>query len=357
MKICSVEIEGFGPFKQTQFVDLGAFDDAGIFLIGGRTGSGKSTILDAICFALYGAVPRYDGYSGSARYRSDHCDVDDITMVTLIFEAGGHEYRLTRTPDYLRPKKIGAGFTEQKATVELSVRGASGWEGLDTKAREVGDRLSEIVKLNQKQFLQVMLLAQNRFQEFLEAQSEERQSLLRTLFGTERFEDYGRILHARGQLLADELKSRRAQADQLVLHLAQVLELEAPTEAEQRLPWSRSSIAAGVERLNAAQVEEQQATADSEIARQALSAAELLTERKRRLRDALARLNALEAHAPNQANQQRRLSAAVNAATLVLPLNTADQAAAGLAAAQGHEAKALAALPSPARDRSGRSRD
>lgn len=346
MKIRSVEIQGFGPFKHTQHVDLGAFDDAGIFLIGGRTGSGKSTILDAICFALYGGVPRYDGYSGSPRYRSDHCDDDDVTSVTLVFEAGGREYRLRRTPDYLRPKKVGVGFTEQKATVELSVWGGGGWEGLETKAREVADRLAEIVKLNQKQFLQVILLAQNRFQEFLEAQSDERQTLLRTLFGTERFEDYGRLLHAKAGRLEEELSAHRAQADQLVEQLAQALELEPPAEPGQRPLWGQYARAEGAKRLELAARVEELAAAEAETARVALHSAELLVDRQRRRREAQARLSALRANAEIHASQRRRLEAAQRAAALLAPFEAADLAAEALQRASVQEAKARAALPS-----------
>ena len=96
MRMHRLEIEGFGPFRARQAVDFDAFADDGIFLISGRTGAGKSSILDAICFALYGGVPRYDG--GEKRLRSDHSGPDDPTLVALEFSAGGERWRVDAFP-------------------------------------------------------------------------------------------------------------------------------------------------------------------------------------------------------------------------------------------------------------------
>ena len=97
MRIHRVQIEGFGPFRERQDVDLDALAPSGVFVIAGRTGAGKSSILDAICFALYGTVPRYDGVD--RRLRSDHCGPDDPTQVTLEFSTGSDRWRISRSPD------------------------------------------------------------------------------------------------------------------------------------------------------------------------------------------------------------------------------------------------------------------
>ena len=94
MRMHRLEIEGFGPFRRPQTVDFDAFAEDGIFVISGRTGAGKSSILDAICFALYGSVPRYD--TGEKRLRSDHSGPDDPTLVALEFSAGGERWRVER---------------------------------------------------------------------------------------------------------------------------------------------------------------------------------------------------------------------------------------------------------------------
>ena len=109
MRMHRLEIEGFGPFRRPQVVDFDAFAEDGIFVISGRTGAGKSSILDAICFALYGSVPRYD--AGEKRLRSDHCAPEDPTLVSLEFSAGGELWRVERSPEYERAKRNGSGTT------------------------------------------------------------------------------------------------------------------------------------------------------------------------------------------------------------------------------------------------------
>ncbi len=192
MRLHRLEIEGFGPFRSRQIVDFDGFADDGIFLIAGRTGAGKSSILDAVCFALYGSVPRYEG--GEKRLRSDHCEPDDPSEVVVEFSTSSGRYRVTRSPEYLRPAKRGGGLTKQASGVRLDTLGPSsqagdGWTTLAAKEREVAHELDEILQLSREQFLQVILLAQNRFARFLLADSKERQGLLRRLFGTERFDD------------------------------------------------------------------------------------------------------------------------------------------------------------------------
>ncbi|WP_051606932.1 AAA family ATPase [Microbacterium sp. CH12i] len=187
MRLHRLEIEGFGPFLDRQIVDFDSFADDGIFLIAGRTGAGKSSILDAVCFGLYGGVPRYEG--SDKRLRSDHCEPDDPSEVVVEFSTTAGRYRVTRSPEYMRPAKRGGGLTKQAPTVALEEHTPDGWIGRAARAVDVASELDEILQLNQQQFLQVILLAQNRFARFLLADSKERQSLLRKLFGTERFED------------------------------------------------------------------------------------------------------------------------------------------------------------------------
>ncbi|MGL3151539.1 AAA family ATPase [Microbacterium sp. A82] len=187
MRLHRLEIEGFGPFLDRQIVDFDRFADDGIFLIAGRTGAGKSSILDAVCFGLYGGVPRYE--SGDKRLRSDHCAPDDISEVVIEFSTTAGRFRVTRSPEYLRPAKRGGGMTKQASAVALEEWVDETWVGIAARAVDVAGELDMILQLSREQFLQVILLAQNRFARFLLADSKERQSLLRRLFATERFED------------------------------------------------------------------------------------------------------------------------------------------------------------------------
>ena len=167
MRINRLTIAGFGPYKTAQHIDFDAFADDGIFLITGNTGAGKSSILDAICFALYASVPRYEGTQ--QQLRSDHCEPGDPTYVELWFSTGGQNYRVRRSPDYEQPKKRGTGTTKKPAAAELFIRVAeasggelideSDWQGVAAIPREVGIALDGILGLSKDQFLQVILLA------------------------------------------------------------------------------------------------------------------------------------------------------------------------------------------------------
>jgi exonuclease SbcC len=105
VRINRLTIAGFGPYKNEQHINFDHFADEGLFLMTGKTGAGKSSILDAICFALYGSIPRFQGTQ--QRLRSDHCDRDDPSFVELEFTVGEREYRVHRTPEYDRLKARG----------------------------------------------------------------------------------------------------------------------------------------------------------------------------------------------------------------------------------------------------------
>jgi exonuclease SbcC len=232
MRINRLTMQGFGPYKTAQHVDFDAFADDGIFLMGGKTGAGKSSILDAICFALYDGVPRYDGTKG--RLRSDHCGPDDPSLVTLEFTAGDTRYRVERAPEYERQKARGLGTVTQKPTAELFELQGGEWVGIEAGPRTVGPRVAELVGLNRDQFLQVILLAQNRFQQFLLAKSEARQDVLRSLFGTRRFQDYELAITEQRKALDGEIGSQRTTLAQMLeqaVTIARSLGLDAEGDA------------------------------------------------------------------------------------------------------------------------------
>jgi exonuclease SbcC len=203
VKLHRVELEGFGPFRERQTVDFDAFADDGLFLLTGRTGAGKSSVLDGVCFALYGSVPRYA--DGDKRLRSDHCDPDDPSEVVLDFEVSRGRWRVSRSPEYQRAKRRGEGFTTEGQRARLDEWDGGEWMTRASGPRDVGLALDEILGLTRDQFLQVILLAQGRFQQFLLAKNDERQTLLRTLFGTRRYEQYQQALEDRRRAAEREL--------------------------------------------------------------------------------------------------------------------------------------------------------
>ncbi|MFV4914911.1 AAA family ATPase, partial [Microbacterium lacticum] len=214
MRLHVLELTGFGPFRETQRVDFDAFADDGLFLISGRTGAGKSSILDGVSFALYGTVPRYDG--GEKRLRSDHSALTDPTEVRLEFTIGDARWRVTRAPEYDRPAKRGGGLTTEPARAVLEERVDGVWVGRAAKPRDVGVALGDMLGLGAQQFQQVILLAQNKFSRFLLAPGDERQALLRTLFGTRRFEQYRDDLEQRRRDAQKTLYGAVAQAETLL---------------------------------------------------------------------------------------------------------------------------------------------
>lgn len=246
MRLHRLEVEGFGPFRSRQVVDFDAFADDGIFLIAGRTGAGKSSILDAVCFGLYGGVPRYDG--GEKRLRSDHCEPDDPSEVVVEFSTPAGRFRVTRSPEYLRPAKRGGGMTKQASAVALDEWTDVGWVGRAARAVDVAGELDEILQLSREQFLQVILLAQNRFSEFLLAGSRDRQALLRRLFGTQRFEDVQARFDERRREAEQTLGTRLAtvnaridEAEQLVITSGLSGDSDDGTAPAERPPTSAPS--------------------------------------------------------------------------------------------------------------------
>jgi exonuclease SbcC len=233
VKIQRLRVVGFGPYKDEQKIDFERFDDDGIFLITGKTGAGKSSLLDAICFALYGSAPRYDGTQ--PKLRSDYCELGDPTFVELEFTIHDAAYLVRRAPEHERPKKSGAGTTIEKATAELFRGSDGGWVGLAARPVDVARELDVILGLSKDQFLQVILLAQNRFQEFLLAKNDERQAVLRTLFGTKRFEQVELTLNDRRKQLADVLQSTAGNLRMSAELAAGLVQREVPAEPE--LGW------------------------------------------------------------------------------------------------------------------------
>ena len=274
MKILRLRVAGFGPYKSEQVVDFEAFNDDGIFLITGKTGAGKSSILDAICYALYGSVPRYK--DSKAKLRSDHADTDDPSVVELDFRVGTTDYRVRRSPEYERPRFRGGGTTISKSTAELAVltgpdwRVETDWNVIAARPVDVGADLARLVGLSKDQFLQVILLAQNRFQEFLNASNDDRQSVLRSLFGTDRFLGYETYLVDRRRALELELGGVTGavahQAEQFAAMLGRDVD-EVPEHP------SSSWFAEGLAELHAAR---DHAVATSSAADEAAMAAESL---------------------------------------------------------------------------------
>lgn len=359
MRLHRLELEGFGPFRQRQVVDFDAFLTDGIFLIAGRTGAGKSSVLDGVCFALYGGAPRYEG--SEKRLRSDHCAPDDATSVTVEFSAAGRRWRVTRSPEYERPKHRGPGLTTEPHRAQLDELIEGVWAGRAARPVDVARELDEILGLNQQQFLQVILLAQGRFAEFLLARNDDRQRLLRKLFGTRTYEEYQSALEQRRK----DAELALGAAGDGVVHLLGEAErlIEADGLAgDDPVIEGRDDGGAGVSgdsiisRLAAAERAGQRAayraetrTRDRTAADAAHAAAEtahmaakvLRDKQEQRLRSRAA-LAALQAQAPAIAVDRDTFDRAAAAEALRAPIDTSALAGSAADAAAAAEQAALA---------------
>ncbi len=235
MRLHHLEIIAFGPFADTVSVDFDELSDAGLFLLSGPTGSGKTSVLDAVCFALYGDVP--GDRSSAKRLRSDQAAPGVRPRVTLEATLSGRRFRIVRSPAWDRPKKRGTGTTTEQASVVIAERIDGAWATHSTRLDEAGHLVSRLVGMNTAQFTQVALLPQGRFQAFLRARSEERHHLLQQLFRTGRFEDVERWLRERRLALGRQADDVRRRVDELVSRVSETTG-ELPPE-DDRAPWAR----------------------------------------------------------------------------------------------------------------------
>ncbi|WP_454936201.1 AAA family ATPase [Actinomyces oris] len=186
MRIHSLTMTGIGPYAGREHIDFDAVGASGRFLLTGPTGSGKTTIIDAIVFALYGDVAD-SADSSKERIRSTLVGPHTESVIELVFSTSAGVYRVRRTPTYERAKRRGQGTTTQNGTVKLWHLAEVGGEPLDEPVTRVGDADAEIARavgLSREQFTQTVVLPQGKFARFLRADSSERQHLLKDVFGT-----------------------------------------------------------------------------------------------------------------------------------------------------------------------------
>lgn len=210
MRIHSITFQAIGPFAQLQTLNLDDFTDSGLFLMWGPTGAGKSTVIDALVFALYGDVAGSRD-SSKDRIRSHYAGPAVETFVEVVFSVPRGVYRLRRTPEYEREKLRGVGTTVAKASRSLYRLTSPEDEHGELVANthdEVAAEVASLVRLDREQFLQTVVLAQGQFAAFLRATPDERRQLLQDVFGTAIFEAIQQDLVAAARAARKEIQDQ-----------------------------------------------------------------------------------------------------------------------------------------------------
>lgn len=328
MRLHHLRLKGIGPFRDEVSLDLAALGASGLFLLEGPTGSGKSTILDAIVYALYGSIAGADMKRGNERIRSQFAPPTEPSVVDLIFETGSGIYRVRREPEYQRAKRRGSGTTRENAKgvlwrlgspdlIEQVIAGGAGAGAgltpISSRLDEIGAEITRAIGLTRQQFTQTVLLPQGEFARFLTADTAERQAVLTRVFGTEIYEDVEArlvdmrkdakrsVTEAAGVLTASV--ARFAEAAALDDDAREALEAHAGAlELEQIAETADAALAAAQSARDTTQTAATAATEDEVQRRGARDAAReaLARIRRRRELDALAARLADEAPAHDE---------------------------------------------------------
>jgi exonuclease SbcC len=338
MRLHVLELTAIGPYAAPQRIDFGRLASSGLFLLEGPTGGGKTTILDAITFALYGGLSG-EG-SGRDRLHSDFADPAAEPSVTLEFSVRGDRYLIHRVPEYDRPKKRGDGFTQQAMQVHLQRRDGGRWVSLSSNKAEVGELVTEAIGLSREQFTQVMLLPQGEFAKFLRSDDDERRRLLTRLFGTELYDRITAELEQRRREASAARSRAQAQIGTAAAAAAEAAGLDAAERAD-LLGLGRADRATRLKEVGADLAGSIDVNREAlAVAAARLTVAQGAAERESRaadlavrLADGLTRLAAHEATRADHDERVARLDAARRAEPVRSLLAGLDEAQATLAAA------------------------
>ncbi len=210
MRPIKLTVSAFGPYAGKTILKMDKLGENGLYLITGDTGAGKTTIFDAITYALYGEA------SGDNRepsmFRSKYAEATTPTEVELVFSYAGKTYTVKRNPEYERPKSRGEGFTTQKAEAQLIYPDGR----VVTKQRDVDNAIRDIMGINRSQFLQIAMIAQGDFLKLLLAPTEERKKIFRQIFKTQLYQDLQDRLKKESGQLNDKCDAARNSIKQYI---------------------------------------------------------------------------------------------------------------------------------------------
>lgn len=271
MRLHALTLEAFGPFPGREHIDFDDLDH-GILLVNGPTGAGKSSLLDAVAFALFGDVP---GVRRALRQslRSHHAAPHAAPRVELVFSVGTTRWRITRAPQWDAPKRRGSGTTNRPASVRLEIWRGGQWHLVSARIDEAAETIKDTLGMGLDQFAQVVLLPQGEFAQFLRARPEDRRTLLERLFDVGRFDAVERwFADARATRVRAGEVSRQSLEQQMSVVSDTVARLNDPDVVAP--VWNEDAIPEIPERLRAllAQVRNESSTARSRAGSSAATA-------------------------------------------------------------------------------------
>ena len=294
-------MENFGPFVHEE-VDFDEMTEAPLFLISGKTGAGKTTIFDAITFALYGDAS--GGVRSSNEIRSSFAEPTEETRVQFIFEHQGRKYSIERWPKQTLAKKNGKGETTKNQKVQLSIFNDKGQEAeAYTKVDAVNEVIYQILNLQKDQFRQIVMLPQGEFRTFLNANSTEKETVLRSLFGTSFYRQFTENLKLQKCELEKSVSEMTTRIDQL---FQQVVAEKGVTYGES-LNLAREYLLLEEQELLKSQTELAEKQAKQKALQQQLQRAKELSESFRQEQETRQQLQKIEADLPHQEEKKKQL--------------------------------------------------
>ncbi|MBJ6637755.1 SMC family ATPase [Streptomyces sp. DHE7-1] len=356
MRLHRLDITAFGPFGASQSVDFDALSTAGLFLLHGPTGAGKTSVLDAVCYALYGTVPGARQTGQGMNLRSDHAEPGTRTGIRLELTVAGRRLEITRQPPWERRKLRGTGTTVDKAQTWLREYDAPAatWKDVSRSHQEIGEEITQLLGMSREQFCQVVLLPQGDFARFLRADAEARGRLLGRLFDTQRFADVEKRLAERRRagetrvregdaaLLADAHRMQQEAGDAMELP---ELSPGEPGLAEAVLDAAAVARSTAREHLTIARCRLRAAESAHDAARHSLDEARELARLQSRFAEAWQRAERLRDGAGAHHEAQERMARARKAETVAPALELRNAAEAEHRGAAAAEARARVGLP------------
>ena len=215
MRPLKLTITAFGPYATQQIIDFSELKGRNLFVITGDTGSGKTTILDAIAYALYGKASGRDRDGESLR--SHFASPDLMTSVEMEFEISGQRYWVQRIPKQRKKRTRGEGYTDQNAEAEFKF--LDGESSVISGVKEVNEKITQLIGLSYEQFKQIIMIPQGEFRELLNADSKDRQDILQKIFGTEGFRRVQELFDSQAKMLTQEVSRLESQRNECIRSL------------------------------------------------------------------------------------------------------------------------------------------